>query len=1454
MLNFEQEIRRKIQYLVEQIQCIKEGGCAFTEPLLDYNSSNDTLSSTYVNNQTKTALIQLPKKTSDLINDGDGVSGPFGTGGTGGIGDMVKTVYDPDSINANAFDYNNLINVPINSDVKVVSGFVVGNNLTLVLSDNNNVIIDVTTLVDGGSDIRVSSGSVSGNNLTLTLSDSSTVVIDVSTLVTGLDVKLISGTVLGNDLTFTLSDSSTIIVDVSTLVGGGSANPLVQNLTLPNITDVLSTQGVQNALNLLTDIKLTSGVILGTSLLLTLSDSTIVSVDVTTLTDTGSDTVPVSGVVVGNNLTITMSDASTIIVDVTTLSGGGSGNPLVQDLTSPNAIDVLSTQGIQDALNAMGGGGTDDEKWIPNHDYAAKETFTISPTQQNAVLASGQKLTLGKVYSVYYDVATTSSATLVLSEILKLELSNPNELVKSREFVNGSMLFDGNVIYDTIHVQSGVESFALVSSADNVPGAEHYLKYTSNGDVINSTAVFNDFGKGVFAYMQSNPDTYELKFEYIKTDNIEEIWITAKRAESVGVSDVTGQHQGSYNEGDTLPDATINSGDFIFISKNNNEFWIQVSNGATWVDDKQIVDPIAIQALTIANNVQIQLNDISVVSRPFTPVITFDRDVTHAPIYNQTGDITLSLASSGNITGKSQFVRFVSNGGQINFPTAFKEMQLGMINYMISNPGSYPFMTMYMEEIGEVWMSSPRASSGDASTPQVATIVTLSVLTIQENNTLNQEIGDLGSDAVPDATSYVLAGADAAHFNVFDNGGILKLRATTLFNFEAPGSAASSNDYSLTFAAVNSEGTQVTPTSITVSVTDVSEAGNTVPDHVVNIFVRPDAGAIDDAIHIQWELPISDGGTPITGYQIERSTVLGGAWSVLVVDTGNTNLEYIDTGVGEGFYALYRVAAINNVGTGIAFGIATAITVDLISGGGFTGAVDNFNTHAVGTSPSTFDELLGNSVTEDISGGVIRALSWDSKTGGSYATNPWGTAQSKFNLFSDAQTDYTVLCHMTFKSQASKAGIWVRSTTNGSFTEGYFLQFDQVTDELKLWSIHSGGQFDQINPATVTTSMTLNDRHLIKIDIVGSLIEVFINNMTAPIISHTFIQNLHASGGVVLSAGWDGTNENNVQYDNLYCTLWDAATALPTAPLSLVAAAGAVPETEIDLTWLVPASDGGSAITGYRIERESPTGNGFALIVADTGDTNLSYSDTTLTSGVQYNYRVSAINGVGTGSFSNSSSLSTTTSNVLLTIGTPDYLYSADVVVGVEPVQQVIGSPDYQTIASSVTIITGMNGLPVWKFSTVASYIRTVTNIATVPQGFYRFMLIEFKSISGGNEYFGDGNAAPAPNRIGLKSGKWAIYGGSWVESTSSPVVDTPYLIEIYANGAASYMRVNDLEVLSGNPGSNDLRGTVLGNLSAMNAGCDVEIGLDYVNSSNLSAQNLLDIRTEIATMAGISL
>ena len=100
-----------------------------------------------------------------------------------------------------------------------------------------------------------------------------------------------------------------------------------------------------------------------------------------------------------------------------------------------------------------------------------------------------------------------------------------------------------------------------------------------------------------------------------------------------------------------------------------------------------------------------------------------------------------------------------------------------------------------------------------------------------------------------------------------------------------------------------------------------------------------------------------------------------------------------------------------------------------------------------------------------------------------------------------------------------------------------------------------------------------------------------------------------------------------------------AATA-PGAPTGLTATARG---TTINLSWTAPASNGGSAISGYKIEVSSDDGMTWTDLVADTTSTGTTYPHTGLAAGATRHYRVSAINTNGAGASSGIDSATTDT-------------------------------------------------------------------------------------------------------------------------------------------------------------------------------------------------------------------
>ena len=91
------------------------------------------------------------------------------------------------------------------------------------------------------------------------------------------------------------------------------------------------------------------------------------------------------------------------------------------------------------------------------------------------------------------------------------------------------------------------------------------------------------------------------------------------------------------------------------------------------------------------------------------------------------------------------------------------------------------------------------------------------------------------------------------------------------------------------------------------------------------------------------------------------------------------------------------------------------------------------------------------------------------------------------------------------------------------------------------------------------------------------------------------------------------------------------AATVPTAPQSLSVATGDQ-DQELDVTWQAPSSNGGSAVTGYKVQwKEAADSWDTAADVSQATETGTAYTITSLTGGVEYAVRVIATNDAGDG-------------------------------------------------------------------------------------------------------------------------------------------------------------------------------------------------------------------------------
>ncbi len=128
--------------------------------------------------------------------------------------------------------------------------------------------------------------------------------------------------------------------------------------------------------------------------------------------------------------------------------------------------------------------------------------------------------------------------------------------------------------------------------------------------------------------------------------------------------------------------------------------------------------------------------------------------------------------------------------------------------------------------------------------------------------------------------------------------------------------------------------------------------------------------------------------------------------------------------------------------------------------------------------------------------------------------------------------------------------------------------------------------------------------------------------------SHTGLTAGHTYNYKVFAINSVGTGNSS----NTASAIPTQVSTVPNPPTGLAASSASL--TSISLSWTVPQNQGGSIVTGYKIEYKVGTGT-YSVLISNTASTATSYLHTGLTTGTTYTYRVSAINSVGTGSPSN---------------------------------------------------------------------------------------------------------------------------------------------------------------------------------------------------------------------------
>ena len=409
-------------------------------------------------------------------------------------------------------------------------------------------------------------------------------------------------------------------------------------------------------------------------------------------------------------------------------------------------------------------------------------------------------------------------------------------------------------------------------------------------------------------------------------------------------------------------------------------------------------------------------------------------------------------------------------------------------------------------------------------------------------------------------------------------------------------------------SAINSNGAGA-PSNV-----DGATTGTTVPD-APTVLTATASGTT--RINLSWTAPGSDGGSPVTGYRIESSPNGNSSWTVLVATTGGASTTHSDTGLPGGTTRHYRVSAINSNGAGAPSNVAGTTTGTTVPDAPTSLAATASGTARINlswTAPARDGgtPLTGYRIEESPDG----RSSWTDLVTDTTDTR---TTYSHTGLSGGTTRHYRV---SAINSNGAGAPSSVDSATTGTSVPGAPTDLSaraSGTTQVDLsWTAPASDGGSPVTGYRIEESPDGNSSWTTLVATTGSPATTYSRTgLASGATRHYRVSAVNTNGA--------GAPSNTASTTT--------GTTVPGAPTRLTAAASGT--ARIDLSWTAPGSDGGIRITGYRIESSLGSGSSWTVLVATTGTTGTTYSDTGLSGGTTRHYRVSAINTNGTGARSN---------------------------------------------------------------------------------------------------------------------------------------------------------------------------------------------------------------------------
>ncbi|HXY85157.1 MAG TPA: N,N-dimethylformamidase beta subunit family domain-containing protein [Gaiellaceae bacterium] len=584
------------------------------------------------------------------------------------------------------------------------------------------------------------------------------------------------------------------------------------------------------------------------------------------------------------------------------------------------------------------------------------------------------------------------------------------------------------------------------------------------------------------------------------------------------------------------------------------------------------------------------------------------------------------------------------------------------------------------------------------------------------------------------------------------------LTGSTATSFTVSG-LANGTTYTFTVAAINAVGpglnsapsNPVTPIEV-----------ETPPDPPTNVVGTPGNGSIV----VSWTAPAENGGSPVSGYKV-TPYVNGTAQTTIL--TGSSATSYTVNGLTNGTAYTFTVAAVNAIGTGTASAQSSPVTP---AASKYPSVVfsDGFESGSL----SAWDGFGGTG-----SSSVIAAAAHSGNDGLRLTNSAAGQYGVLVKTLSSALSDSSVSFWMRVNSGAGVQTV-AQARDQGSSSTMWALLYDGSQHGFYFYP-YKGSSATEI--FTGANSAAVGQWVKVEVQYTATSTggaQLFINGQTQ--LGWGVTGNYTRSTNFQKLQLWDDVT-NTTDFDDV--TVAVPAGSAPSVPAAPTGVAGTAGNGSVALTWTAPSSDGGSAITGYRV---TPYVNGTSQTPILTSSTTTSYTVNGLTNGTAYTFTVAAINTVGTGADS-AASAPVTPAGAASVPGAPTGVSGT---AGDGSVALTWTAPASNGSAITGYIVTpyvaGTAQGPVLTGSTATTFTVTGLTDGTT----YTFTVAAINSVGiGPNSTQSSGVTPMAPTPPGAPTGLVATGGDgtaalTWAAPTSSgssPI--TGYRVTPYINGTA---------------------------------------------------------------------